>query len=338
MPFSAPTAGAGAAAAQPANVTSAPYGALPSLPAVPEPRVGISARPARTTTTTGAASMRASPLVSLRGTASGAAGAHRLGGGGGPRPSSVSPLGSLGVVVSDGNGTASAGTTPIVGGMGGSSSVGTPGSALRARANPHQLFIREPPPATSAAANGSSVFSPARGGGGGGGGGVPATPVTAARTGGGGGGGSASPLNPFTPLPDLAPNGVYADGRDGDDGGAGTNAAARVQSAGLTRGGDVLRGELGTAHRHMPQLGSLEEEGYWFEPSITQLVAMYSTDPASLGKVREQQGMGRCSFIILRAEPGSSLFASRPHFMPASCCSAPLLRPSLLRMPWAGLL
>ncbi|KAF5830158.1 hypothetical protein DUNSADRAFT_14956 [Dunaliella salina] len=53
--------------AQPPSVAAAPYGSFPALPTVPEPKVGISARPARTIQTTGTS--HASPLLSLRGTA-----------------------------------------------------------------------------------------------------------------------------------------------------------------------------------------------------------------------------------------------------------------------------
>jgi hypothetical protein len=136
-----------AASAQQASapgVGQSPYGQLSSLPAVnvPEPKVGISARPARQAITT----LRPSPLLTLRATT------PRFGAGPAPRTA----------------GAPSASPSALTLGAGAACG-GSPASALLpARENPHRLFIRDPPPSTAASPGRSSL--------------TPSTPVAGGAT------------------------------------------------------------------------------------------------------------------------------------------------------------
>jgi len=240
---------------QPPSVSQAPYGSFQALPAVPEPKVGISSRNAtRTIASGGTSSARASPLLSLRNTATSTT--PKLGVQ--VRQSSLSPLGVLGA-----GPAGSAPMSPAPSGAGGSG-MPTPGSGmalLQPRANPHRLFIREPPPSTEAASNAASpspALTPARG--------TRAwTPM-----------GDATPHNPFSGF-----NGPDQDGM-GDD----VHAAASPRPA---RTGGQQNGGLSPANgagaAYLPQLGRLAADGYTYEPSATQLEAMYTADPSSLRRV-----------------------------------------------------
>lgn len=246
-----------------------PHRSFQSLPSVPEPKVGISTRTTnRTIAVGGTGAARASPLLSLRNTATGTA--PKLGVQ--VRPTHPSPLGSLGA------GTLSLSLSPALPNGTSSSGLGTPGlSLLQPRANPHRLFIREPPPSTEAAGNGSSP-SPAL---------TPARNMRAA----------------WTPAADATPHNPFAGFNRGEDedGGERDQHAATPQPVRPAAQQQQQQNGVGPASvqgaAYMPQLGRLAAEGYSFEPSPTQLEAMYASDPASLRKVH--------NFTVSRPDMGS---------------------------------
>mmetsp|Transcript_10635 Transcript_10635/g.29106 ORF Transcript_10635/g.29106 Transcript_10635/m.29106 type:complete len:1605 (-) Transcript_10635:206-5020(-) len=277
--------------AQPPSVAAAPYGSFPALPTVPEPKVGISARPARTIQTTGTS--HASPLLSLRGAAGPKLGVQ-------VRSPHMSPLGSA---MFGGPARAAPLARP---GENGAAGAPQPPTPLPVRPNPHRLFIREPPPGTEPSASPSTSVGPA-GAGAGASWLPPSTPIAM----------TPLPRSPeatpsFAPPTAASPSGLASPR---------SPAAAAATAAGAETGRSrELSFANGSSQRHaladftreatpeedggsaavreaLPTLGRLASEGYTYEPSPTQLVAMHTLDPRSLHKVH--------NFTITRAGIGS---------------------------------
>ncbi|KAG1657439.1 hypothetical protein FOA52_011719 [Chlamydomonas sp. UWO 241] len=274
------------------TVGAAPYGAFPSLPAVSEPKVGISARPVRGSGLGGGAlgAGRQSPLLSLRATGATPRFGVQV------RPGTSSPLALISATPAassnhHANDAAGGGHANGNGnGHGGGGNAGAPGGALLpVRANPHRLFIREPPPGTECAATHSTVLTPLRStdahhhNNGGGGvsarAGVDSPPDRA--YGGGGGAHHGAPNGNSGGLPRWG----ASDG-DGANGGDANNAAA----AAATAAADAL-----------PRLGRLAAQGYTFEPCAVQLLSMWRDDPGSLRSVMNftvgRRGVGQVRWL-----------------------------------------
>ncbi|GAX81271.1 hypothetical protein CEUSTIGMA_g8703.t1 [Chlamydomonas eustigma] len=249
----------------PPSVGQTPYGTFPSLPVVSEPKVGISARPLKNAI--GGTSIRGSPLLSLRSTVATPKFGYQ------PRGSSASPLALITASPSNAQTSSTADVTTssksALHGPGSntftSDSAGsTHSSILPLRSNPHRLFIREPPPATEAGINlpsTSPVLTPIR-------------PLQAAG-------------NHMTPPEAEASPGAMSNGH----GANGANGSpSPYPSASASKLLDIL-----------PRLGPLAADGYSYEPSATQLEAMYRIDPTSIKQVMNftisRSGVGQVRWL-----------------------------------------
>ncbi len=167
------------------------------------------------------------------------------------------------------------------------------------RANPHQLFIREPPPGTSASQAGASAFTPAQPTPGGNAA-AQQTPIQNGRTAAGPSAQNGAVGTPYNPFPLATPDGRATAERGADANGAGRGAAGRAGTSEIEPNDEPVAtpasarrvprmdltprdndGDVG----YLPRLGRLAEEGYSFTPSSAQLRSMYETDPDSLAKV-----------------------------------------------------
>lgn len=273
---------AGAAPAQgPApTVGSVPYGAFPALPTVSEPKVGISARPLKGSGLGGGGGLgggRNSPLLSLRSTGA----APRFGVQ--VRPGSGSPLALISATAAAGS-SASAGAAADSNGKSGAAAAGGVGAALLpVRANPHRLFIREPPPGTEAASIVSAVL----------------TPLHSAN------GNHAQQAAPYGGMDGV--HYVNDGGAAGTAGAPAANGHASALAAAAASAGAYGAEEPGngsTIAGVLPRLGRLAAQGYSFEPSLTQLGAMWRDDPDSLRSVMNftvsRRGVGQVCFMCRR--------------------------------------